>query len=318
MNWVDLVIILVLLFFASEAWRIGLWIILADFLSFLFSLLLAMRGYGLVASLLESEFSLSSAVAKALGFLITALVSEALLGIVFTRLILRIPNNLRINRANRILAIIPALGEGLVLMSFVLTLLMGIPVAPTIKEDVAASKIGGAILQQTSGVESRLNEIFGGVVEDALTYFTVKPDSHESVPLEVESYRLQVDEKSEREMFAMVNEERRKAGVGELTWAPDIVPVGRAHATDMWERKYFSHVSPDGKDVGDRLEEHKVKYQLAGENLALAPTLQTAHTGLMNSQGHRENILEKRFKKIGIGVIDNGYYGKMFVQVFTD
>ncbi len=38
----------------------------------------------------------------------------------------------------------------------------------------------------------------------------------------------------------------------------------------------------------------------------------------MNSQGHKENILEVKFKKVGIGVIDNGYYGKMFVQVFSD
>lgn len=318
MNWVDLVIILVLVFFASEAWRIGLWVILADFLSFLLSLLIAIRGYGFVAGVLESQFGIGNAVAKALGFLIAALVSEGILGIVFARLILHIPNNVKINKANRIFAIIPALGEGLVLMSFILTLLMGVPIAPRIKEDVAASSLGGAILNQTSGIESRLTEIFGGVVEDALTYFTVKPDSHETVALDVESYHLSIDEKSEREMFVMVNEERKKAGVGQLTWAPTIVPVARAHAKDMWERKYFSHVSPEGKDVGDRLAAQNIKYQLAGENLALAPTLQTAHTGLMNSEGHRANILEKRFKKIGIGVIDNGYYGKMFVQVFTD
>jgi len=46
--------------------------------------------------------------------------------------------------------------------------------------------------------------------------------------------------------------------------------------------------------------------------------LSTAHNGLMNSEGHRANILEPEFRKIGIGVIDNGVYGKMFVQVFTD
>jgi len=44
----------------------------------------------------------------------------------------------------------------------------------------------------------------------------------------------------------------------------------------------------------------------------------TAHVGLMNSEGHRENILDPKLNKIGIGVIDNGVYGKMFVQVFTN
>ena len=59
-------------------------------------------------------------------------------------------------------------------------------------------------------------------------------------------------------------------------------------------------------------------YDSAGENLALAPTLEIAHQGLMNSQGHRENILSPDFHKIGIGVIDGGIYGKMFVQEFTN
>ena len=61
-----------------------------------------------------------------------------------------------------------------------------------------------------------------------------------------------------------------------------------------------------------------IEYSLAGENLALAPTVETAHKGLMNSKGHRENILDEDYRQMGIGVIDNGVYGKMFVQVFTD
>ncbi len=92
----------------------------------------------------------------------------------------------------------------------------------------------------------------------------------------------------------------------------------RNHATDMWEQEYFGHVSPQGQDVGDRLDGEDVDFRLAGENLALAPTLETAHKGLMNSQGHRENILDADYEQMGIGVVDNGVYGKMFVQVFSD
>jgi uncharacterized protein YkwD len=124
--------------------------------------------------------------------------------------------------------------------------------------------------------------------------------------LEIKKINLTVDEKSESQMFAKVNIERKKLAITELVWEPNLVPVARSHAKDMWERKYFSHYSPEGKDVGDRFMEANIKYSFAGENLALAPTVTTAHTGLMNSKGHRENILEPRFKKIGIGVIDNG------------
>ena len=66
------------------------------------------------------------------------------------------------------------------------------------------------------------------------------------------------------------------------------------------------------------MEKAGISYQAAGENLAYAPNVDVAHTGLMNSEGHRANILSADFGKVGIGVIDGGVYGKMFVQEFTD
>ena len=61
-----------------------------------------------------------------------------------------------------------------------------------------------------------------------------------------------------------------------------------------------------------------VEFFIVGENLAFAPTLEIAHDGLMQSPGHRKNILEEEFERVGIGVIDGGSYGRMFVQVFAD
>ncbi len=230
----------------------------------------------------------------------------------------KIPKKYKEGRITKFLALIPALAESFVIVAFALTLFLGFPLLPNIKQDISESKIGGFLVKGTSGLEVRVKEAFGGIIEDSITYFTIKPGSHESVPISAPATALSVDDKSETAMFNLVNDERSKAGVKALNWDPNIVPVARAHAKDMWERHYFSHYSPEGKDVGDRLKEAKITYTFAGENLALAPTLATAHQGLMNSQGHRENILEPRFKKMGIGVIDNGIYGKMFVQVFTD
>lgn len=317
-NYVDLIIILVLLYYASEAFRFGVWGILANFTSFLGSLLISLRAYKFSAALLRSNFSLSHSVSNALGFLFTAIIAESILGIVLGYLITLIPEKIRKGKVSKILGLIPALGEGLVLIAFILTLALGLPVRPQIKRDITDSKIGGYILKQTSSVERAINEVFGGVIEDSLTYLTVKPGSRERVPLTVEKQELKIDTVSETEMFRLVNEERKKLGVGQLEWRGEVVPLARAHAEDMWERRYFGHVSPEGKDVGDRLGEEGIEFTHAGENLALAPTVSTAHTGLMNSQGHRANILEPKFARVGIGVIDNGVYGKMFVQVFSD
>jgi uncharacterized protein YkwD len=305
-NYIDLIIILVLFYFATEAFRHGFWIVLANFASFLGSLLLSLRFYKYIP------------VANAVGFLITAIIFEFILGFIFGHLVHFLPENIKKHRINRFLGIIPGIGEGLVIISFLLTLIIALPVKPQIKIDITSSKIGETILEKTTFIEKAVNEVFGGVINDSLTYLTVKPESKESVALEIKKLELQVDEKAETLMFAKVNEERKKLAITELVWEPKLVPVGRAHATDMWKRSYFSHYSPEGKDVGDRLNEANIKYSFAGENLALAPTTQTAHTGLMNSKGHRENILEPKFKKIGIGVIDNGVYGKMFVEVFTE
>jgi uncharacterized protein YkwD len=317
-NWVDLVIILVLLYFASEAWRVGFWAILADFISFLLSLVIALSAYQYMSELLRANFALSHSLSNALGFLLTAIIAEGVLGFILTFIVSKIPLGLWKTKWNKFLGIFPAIGEGLVLITFIITLIIGLPLSPQIKTDVTESSIGGFLVRQTSGIEARLNEIFGGVIEDTLTYLTIRPDSGETIPINVAQTVLSVDEAAESEMFRMVNRERRERGVRELVWEPAIVPVSRTHAEDMWRRGYFGHVSPDGEDVGHRLNTAGVRYVLAGENLALAPTLQTAHIGLMNSEGHRRNILDPEFGRVAIGVIDNGVYGKMFVQVFAD
>ena len=317
-NYIDLLIILVLFYFGTQAFRHGFWILLADFIAFFGSLVLSLRFYKYIADFLKLNFSLNLSVANAIGFLFAAIIFESLLGFALGYAIHKLPEKVKKHKLNKLLGIIPGLGEGIILVSFLLTLLIALPIKPQVKVDITESKIGGVILEKTSVFENSINEVFGGVINDSLTYFTVNPGSEASIALDVESFSLQSDENAESEMFKKVNEERAKLAIPELVWEAKIVPVARAHAKDMWERKYFSHFSPEGKDVGDRLKESKIYYTYAGENLALAPTTKTAHTGLMNSKGHRENILDSKFKKIGIGVIDNGVYGKMFVQVFTD
>ena len=317
-NYIDLIIILVLVYFATEAWRHGFWVILVDFVSFLGSILFSLSFYKYVSLFLRSNFSLSSSVSNALGFLATAIITEGVLGFILAKFLHKVPEKLREHTLLKIAAVIPAIGEGLILIAFILTLAVAFPIRPSIKADIVKSKIGGVIIAKTVVIERSVNEIFGGVIEDSLTYLTVKPGSREKILLTVERQELKVDEKSEAEMFALLNKERKKLGIEELVWNPEIVVVARAHARDMWERKYFGHVSPEGKDVGERLAKAGIAYEVAGENLALAPTVATAHMGLMNSEGHRDNILNTEFTKVGIGVVDNGIYGKIFVQAFTD
>jgi len=317
-NWVDLVILFVVIYFASEAFRIGFWAILANFLSFLASLLISLWGFRYASQLLQENFTLSRSISNAIGFFLIATISEGVMGYLTFIAVRKLPASITRKWWAKVLALIPGTGEGIILVSFILTLFLALPVYPNIKNDITDSKIGGVLVKNTTVLEAKIVDVFGGVLEDSLTYLTIKTDSHDSIPIISETWGLAVDEASENELFRLVNEERIKRGVHALEWRTEAVPVARVHAQDMWEKSYFGHVSPEGYDVGDRLGRAGINFTFAGENLALAPTVVTAHNGLMESTGHRENILDINFRRVAIGVIDNGIYGKMFVQIFTD
>lgn len=107
----------------------------------------------------------------------------------------------------------------------------------------------------------------------------------------------------ERQMLALVNKERKAKGLTALAWDPKAAAVARAHSQDMLKRDYFAHEDPQGGTVADRARKGGVGYLLIGENLAFAPSLAIAHQGLMDSPGHRENILRPGFRRLGIGIV---------------
>jgi uncharacterized protein YkwD len=119
-------------------------------------------------------------------------------------------------------------------------------------------------------------------------------------------------------MFTMLNTERTRIGLPPLVFDNALRNVARAHSDDMFKKGYFSHQSLDGRSPFDRMDDAGIKFIYAGENLALAPSTPLAMQGLMNSTGHRANILSPHFNKIGIGVIDGGIYGKMYSQEFSN
>lgn len=110
-------------------------------------------------------------------------------------------------------------------------------------------------------------------------------------------------------LFRLANCEREARGMEPLRCDERLVWAGRAHSKDMHERDYFSHSTPEGKQPGDRLKDHGVNWRASAENIAIAPTMALAHTGWMESDGHRRNILRQEVDHMGIGVVrtDRGY-----------
>ncbi len=145
----------------------------------------------------------------------------------------------------------------------------------------------------------------------------------------VHAPQVDVDEPAETEILALLNGARAAEGLPPLAADAALRGVGRAHARDMYLRGYFAHETPECEGAGpDEVEDPRctdpftrmrragITYEAAGENLALAPSAARAHRGLMDSPGHRANILGPEYRRVGIGVY-RGPYGLMVTQQFA-
>ncbi len=119
-----------------------------------------------------------------------------------------------------------------------------------------------------------------------------------------------------KEVLQIVNQERAKAGLPALTTNSTLQSAANKRAQEI--AKSFSHTRPDGSSFYTVLKEYGVSYRSAGENIAYGQkSPQAVMEGWMNSSGHRANILNKNFGKVGIGVYKvNGVL--YWTQVFTN
>lgn len=317
-NWIDLVIIAIILYLISEGFRLGFFSALFDFVSFFLSLALSLLGFSYVSAILTSAFSISPPLANLISFLGISVIAGSISSVLGNFVISLIPQKYHNFKFERFLSVIPSIGEGIIICAFIISIVINLPINPYYKDLVAQSQIGGLVMENTSALNDRINSVFGKAIEETLTHLVISPNSKDVVSLTVASRKLSEDIESGFTMYGLVNNARRLNGVPELIWDEKLKEVGKDYAFDMWNRSFFGHYSPEGESVANRLEKANIKYKFAGENLALAPSVTIAETGLMNSEGHRHNILDPSFKKIGIGVVDNASYGKIFVQVFSD
>ena len=119
----------------------------------------------------------------------------------------------------------------------------------------------------------------------------------------------------EREVVRLVNVERTKRGLSELTYDWELSRVARIKSQDMHDNRYFSHTSPTYGSPFDMMKSFGIKYRSAGENIARGQATPAAVVNAwMNSSGHRANILNSSFTHIGVGYVADGkYWTQMFV-----
>ena len=325
LNWIDIFVLIILFFYSIEGFAVGILVASVDFLSFALSFLAGITFYGLIATLLTKLLPISHGFANAIGFFVVAVVVEIVLNIILKILVanitffqLFIPSVGPVKIISKFLGIIPGLCSGLILSAFVLSVILALPFSMFLKQSILNAKVGSILVANTQGFSKDWNGIFGGAVNDTLSFLTIEPKSNQNINLNFKVAKGSVDEKAEQQMFKLVNSERVSRGLTSLSFSDGLSAVGEAHCKDMFEHGYFSHYSQNGLSPFDRMAQNNIAFNFAGENLALAPSVDLAMKGLMQSPGHKENILSTDFHKVGIGVIDGGIYGEMFCQEFTD
>lgn len=123
----------------------------------------------------------------------------------------------------------------------------------------------------------------------------------------------------EFQLFDLTNAARVHHNVSPVKWESKIRVTAYKHSVDMAEHNYFSHTNLSGQSPFDRMTMDNINYSVAGENLAYGQSSSIfAHEGLMNSMGHRKNLLKSDFELLGVGVAFNDenqpYYTENFYK----
>ncbi|MSU76244.1 hypothetical protein EXS54_02125 [Patescibacteria group bacterium] len=314
---VDVLIVLVLVLYGYLGYKRGFVSGLAELLAFAIGLAMAFLLYKAAGDALFKAFHIPRGFADLIGFMAIWTVLELILMLVWKQALQkRVPEHLTENPTNQIAGVVPSLMKGIIFIVIVLSIVAVAPIPAAAKTPFVDSNLGKAFLGAGTAFQQQFNNVFGQALRDTLAFKTIKTGSNETTQLGFTDPNPKVCAKDEARMLQMVNQERLKVGLGPVTNDDQLKAVGRAHSRDMLVRGYFSHNTPEGLDPFDRMEKAGITYQVAGENLAFAPTTEIAMSGLMNSPGHKANILKTDFTKLGVGCMDGGVRGKMFSQEF--
>ena len=110
----------------------------------------------------------------------------------------------------------------------------------------------------------------------------------------------------EKQLLDLVNHERQKAGLNKLEWNDRLAAAALKHSQLLDQHHELSHQFAGEQSLLERAGATGARFNSVAENVAEAPDVETAHRGLMNSPGHRENILNRDYNAIGIAIVQDG------------
>jgi uncharacterized protein YkwD len=316
-NYIDGFLVAIVLLAVWSGWRKGFIIGALELITWIGSFVAALAFYKYPAALIEQYFSFGVWTLP-VAFVLILILMRILFGILIRKVLHITPVETHAHGVNKFLGLLPGLLSGIIYATIAAALLLATPLFASFSEKARESKIANELAVHVEWVDEKFSPVFDEAVNRSLNNLTVNPKSTETVSLPFKVDNPKVREDLEAKMLEMVNEERVKEGLPPLKADPEMARIAREHSRDMFAKGYFAHVNLEGETPTDRIRKARVRYLTAGENLALAPTLKLAHNGLMNSPGHKANILHKSYGRLGIGILDGGFRGIMVTQNFRN
>lgn len=316
MNFIDFVLFIILLACVLAAVRRGFILATLQLLAWLGSLVAGFIFYKPFSAVLLHLFPGIGPFSAILSFVLLVIIARILLESLAGRIIMETPFSVHTSALNKMLGIIPGLVDGYIWAALLAVFLLLMPFPGTLSRQAHSSKLATALAGHTAWLEHWLSPVFAEIPEPVITGPGTEREEEKFIKLPFTVRQPEVRPDLEAEMLRLVNNERTQRGIAPLKADPKLTSVARKHSVDMLAKGYFSHYTPGGVDPFERMRNDGIHFLAAGENVALAPTLWQAHSGLMHSPGHRANILDPAFGRLGIGIEDGGVYGLMITQDF--
>ena len=316
MNYIDILLLLVI---ALSVWfdiKRGFIISSLFLMSWVCSLTAGFVIYKPLSSILLKILPIVEFWIHPLAFIIALITTRYVFDKITVRILDNVPEQVDDHLINKTAGVVPGVVNGLIWSALLATFLLLAPLT-NVSRDVREAYFTKGLISKVSWLEKKLSPIFGEAFNKTIRKTTVDGE-HDMVTLPFKVKEAVVRHDLEAEMLILVNKERALKGLKPVKADEELAKVARKHCMDMFARGYFSHYTPEKKDPFDRMKEDHIFFLTAGENLALSQTLDMAHDGLMKSPGHRANILNPTFGRLGIGILDGGIYGLMITQNFRN
>ncbi|MFN8535166.1 MAG: CvpA family protein [Dehalococcoidia bacterium] len=315
MTPVDLQLLIPLSLGALTGLRRGFILGVFDLIGLAVSIWLAALLFSPIAGLVDSPMGLPPWAVNLIAFGALVIFFQLVYGLVLVRWIYRLRRLLTPTFFLKWLdlgaGIVPGALKGLLLVALVLIGLGIWPVFPPARAAIEASQSGKLVLPWIRPVEPLAAQLAGRI---GLPIPAGSTDGTLAIPA---APRSTIDTRAEDEILRLVNAERQENGLAQLAADNALRDAARAYAQDLYRAGMLSHTGQDGSTPAERLQRAGIRFVATGENLAFAPTAQSAHDVLMASPSHRANVLSPLYRRAGIGVA-TAPGGIVVVQEFLD